>query len=142
MIEGGSTRNTVADSTTITGEFRSTNIEKLDEIQSEITEIVQSIKTKYPEANLNTHLHKQFETYTISEDDPVRRRVNESLNSLALLQIMLNQEELTEMSLNLTILMQSLVWQLQVCTKREFVTIPDLVDTAHLCEALLRKEIV
>ena len=27
-------------------------------------------------------------------------------------------------------------------TKREFVTIPDLVDAAHLCEALLRNEIV
>tara|TARA_B100002052_G_scaffold112360_1_gene103607 strand:+ start:3331 stop:4416 length:1086 start_codon:yes stop_codon:yes gene_type:complete len=145
LIEGGSTRNTVADSTTITGEFRSTNIEKLDEIQSEITEIVQSIKTKYPEANLNTHLHKQFETYTISEDDPVRRRVNESLNSLGLTPNYVESGGGTDGNVFKLNNIDAVVIGMAVTgmhTKREFVTIPDLVDTAHLCEALLRKEIV
>ena len=145
LIEGGSTRNTVAESTTITGEFRSTNIEKLDDIESEITNIVQSIKNKYPDANLATHLHKQFETYTISEDDPVRIRVSEALNSLGITPDYVESGGGTDGNVFKLNNINAVVIGMAVTgmhTKREFVTIPDLVDAAHLCEALLRNEII
>ena len=44
-IEGGSVRNTVPEDTVVRGEFRSRNLETLDEITMQVTEAVKEVLT-------------------------------------------------------------------------------------------------
>ena len=66
------------------GEFRSRNIETLDNIRVQISEALDEVREMFPEANLEDHLHTEFETYTLTDDDPATERVVGALRGLGL----------------------------------------------------------
>ena len=141
LIEGGTVRNAVPESTTIRGEFRSRNIESLDGIRMQVDEVLGQVRKLYPEAEIDSHLHTEFVAYTLSEDEPAVTIVTEALRSLGLEPTMQPSGGGTDGNVfRLNDISAVVVGMADhgMHTVREYVTIPDLVDAAHLCETLLR----
>ena len=142
-IEGGTVRNAVPESTTVRGEFRSTNLENLDELRVQITDAINEVERLFPEATIDNDFHVEFETYTLTDDDPATMRVKETLRGLGLDPIMKSSGGGTDGNVFRLNGISSVVVGMAdhgMHTVREYVTIPELVDAAHLCEALLRVE--
>jgi tripeptide aminopeptidase len=140
-IAGGSTRNTVPENTLITGEFRSTNLEKLDDLRSRIDDVINIVQKKYPEAVFESHLHTSFETYTLEPNDPATKTAKTALERIGLSPIMKPSGGGTDGNVFRNRGISSVVVGMAVHgmhTVREYVNIPDLVDTAHFCESLLQ----
>ncbi len=141
-IEGGTVRNAVPESTTIRGEFRSRNLETLDSIRLQLSEAISSVREAFPEATIEDHLHTEFETYTLTDDDPATRLVTAALRSLGLEPSMRPSGGGTDGNIFRRRGISAVVVGMadhDMHTVRESVTIPDLVDAAHLCETLLRR---
>ena len=140
-IEGGSVRNAVAEHTLVRGEFRSRNLETLDGIRLQLAEALNEVRGMFPEATIQDHLHTEFETYTLSEDDPATQRVTATLRSMGLEPILRPSGGGTDGNVFRQQGISAVVVGMadhNMHTVREYVTIPDLVDAAHLCENLLR----
>ena len=141
-IEGGSVRNTVAETTIIHGEFRSRNIETLDGLRVQVSEALDEVREMFPESELDDHLHTEFETYTLSDDDAATSRVVSALEGLGLEPVFQPSGGGTDGNVFRLRGMSAVVVGMAdhgMHTVREYVVIPELVDTAHLCEALLRQ---
>ncbi len=142
-IEGGTVRNAVPEQATVRGEFRSRNIESLDGIRLQVNEAVEEVKSLYPEASIDCHLHTEFVAYSLSADDPAVARVSEALESLGLTPTMQPSGGGTDGNVFRLHDISAVVVGMAdhgMHTVREYVTIPDLVDAAHLCESLLRTD--
>ena len=140
VIEGGTVRNAVPETALVQGEFRSRDLETLDGIQLQLTEAVDEVRRLFPEAVIDQHLRTEFETYTISEDDPAARRVMAALRGLGLEPALHPSGGGTDGNVFRRHGINSVVVGMadhNMHTVREYVTIPDLVDAARLCEALL-----
>ena len=134
-------RNAVAETTIINGEFRSRNIETLDNIRVQISDALDEVREMFPEAVLDDHLHTEFETYTLTDDDPATERVVGALHGLGLEPTFSPSGGGTDGNVFRLRGMSAVVVGMAdhgMHTVREYVVIPELVDTAHLCEALLR----
>ena len=142
-IEGGTVRNAVPESTTVHGEFRSRNIESLDGIRIQVDETVNEVKEMFPEAEIDCHLHTEFVAYNLEDDDPALDRVKGALKSLGLTPTLQPSGGGTDGNVFRLNEISAVVVGMAdhgMHTVREYVTIPDLVDAAHLCETLLRKD--
>ncbi|MEC9278240.1 MAG: M20/M25/M40 family metallo-hydrolase [Chloroflexota bacterium] len=140
-IEGGTVRNAVPENTTIKGEFRSTSLESLDGLRVQIADVLKEVRDLYPDALVDDHLHTEFQTYTLTDDDPATLRTKNALASIGLDPTMKPSGGGTDGNVFRLNGISSVVVGMAdhgMHTVREFVTIPDLVDAAHLCEALLR----
>lgn len=140
-IEGGTVRNAVAETTIIRGEFRSRNLEMLDDIRVQISEALAEVNAMFPDAKLDDHLHTEFETYTLTDDDPATARVKAALAELGLEPDMRPSGGGTDGNVFRLNGISSVVVGMAdhgMHTVREYVVIPELVDTAHLCETLIR----
>ena len=140
LIEGGSTRNTVPETTTLIGEFRSMNVETLDDLKLQITSAIQKVKAKFPEAVIEEHTHQQFESYTLSNEDKTTKLVQSTLERLGLKPVMEGSGGGTDGNVFRLNGIDAVVVGMadhEMHTVREYVTIPDLVDAAHFCETLL-----
>ena len=140
-IEGGTVRNAVPENTTIKGEFRSTSLESLDGLRVQIADVLKEVRNLYPDALVDDHLHTEFQTYTLTDDDPATLRTKNALASIGLDPTMKPSGGGTDGNVFRLNGISSVVVGMAdhgMHTVREFVTIPDLVDAAHLCEALLR----
>ena len=140
-IEGGQVRNAVPETTTIVGEYRSINTETLDGVSIQLRDVVAQVRRKYPEATIDCEEETQFETYTLTDDDPATKRVKAAIRSLGMEPVMLPSGGGTDGNIFRTRGISSVVVGMAdhgMHTKEEYVTIPDLVDAAHLCETVLR----
>ena len=142
-IEGGSVRNTVPELASVRGEFRSRNIESLDGIRLQVDQALSDVRSMYPEAEIDCHLHTEFVSYTLSDDEPAVHKVKAALESLGLTPTMEPSGGGTDGNVfRLNDISAVVVGMADhgMHTVREYVTIPDLVDAAHLCETLLRTD--
>ena len=127
----------------VRGEFRSRNIETLDGIRMQVDEALTEVRDMYPEATIECHLHTEFTAYTLTDDDPAVNAVKAALESLGMTPTMLPSGGGTDGNVfRLNDISAVVVGMADhgMHTVREYVTIPDLVDAAHLCETLLRAE--
>ena len=142
-IEGGTVRNAVPERTAVHGEFRSRSIESLDSIRLQVDEVVEQVRSMFPDATIDCHLHTEFVAYTLEEDDPATIRVKAALESLGLKPTMQPSGGGTDGNVFRLNEISAVVVGMAdhgMHTVREYVTIPDLVDAAHLCETLLRTD--
>ena len=141
-IEGGSVRNAVPASATVVGEFRSLNIEAIDDIHQQIDGVLDKVRGMFPEAAIDADYVTEFEHYRITDDNPLMVRIQGAIRSLGMEPIMkptgggsdgniFNQNGINAVVVGMA--------DHNMHTVDEYVTIPDLVDAAHLCEAMLRK---
>ena len=142
-IEGGTVRNAVAENATVVGEFRSTSLEALDDIRDRIRRAIADVRGMFPDAVIQDNLHTEFEAFALTDDDPATRRVTEALRSLGMEPTMVPSGGGSDAN----IFRQKGIGAVVVGmadtnphTLSEYVTIPDLVDAAHLCETMLREE--
>ena len=139
-FEGGTVRNAVPENAIVRGEFRSRNLETLDGLRLQISEAVNEVRELYPEADIQQHLHTEFETYTLTDDDPATALVKKALTGLGLTPVMTPSGGGTDGNVFRLNGISAVVVGMadhNMHTVREYVSIPDLVDAAHLCEELL-----
>ena len=142
-IEGGTVRNAVPELTTVHGEFRSRNIESLDGIRLQVDEALDQVRAMFREADIQCHLHTEFVAYNLNDDDPALARVKSALESLGMTPTLQPSGGGTDGNVfRLNDISAVVVGMADhgMHTVREYVTIPDLVDAAHLCETLLRTD--
>ncbi len=140
-FEGGTVRNAVPESAVVRGEFRSRNLETLDGLRLQISEAVKEVRELFPEADIQQHLHTEFETYTLTDDDAATALVKKALADLGLTPVMSPSGGGTDGNVFRLNGISAVVVGMadhNMHTVREYVSIPDLVDAAHLCEELLR----
>ena len=139
-IEGGTVRNAVPEKTLVRGEFRSRNMETLDDVRLQLHEAIEGVRSMFPEAVITSDLHTEFETYTLTDDDPSTQLVKAALMSLGLEPTMRPSGGGTDGNIfrkrGTSAVVVGMADQ-HMHTVREYVSIPDLVDAAHLCEAVL-----
>ncbi len=139
-IEAGSVRNAVPEKAMVRGEFRSINLEALDDIQLQIKEAVDETNRMFPEAEIDYHLETEFLAYTLTDDDPATNRVKAAMRNLGLEPVMAPSGGGSDGNVFRRKGISAAVVGMadhNMHTVREYVTIPDLVDAAHLCETLL-----
>ena len=140
-FEGGTMRNAVPENAVVRGEFRSRNLETLDDLRLQISEAVREVKELFPEADIQQHLHTEFETYTLTDEDAATALVTNALANLGLTPVMSPSGGGTDGNVFRLNGISAVVVGMadhNMHTVREYVSIPDLVDAAHLCEELLR----
>lgn len=140
-IEGGQVRNAVPETASVTGEFRSRNLETLDGVRVQLGEAVDEVRRLYPDATIENHLHTEFESYALDEGDPFTLDVVSALRGLGLEPAFMPSGGGTDGNVFRQRGISSVVVGMAVQgmhTRQEYVTVPDLVDAAHLCETLLR----
>ena len=142
LIEGGSVRNTVPENTRVVGEFRSQNLEDIDNIGLEIEEALSSVRLNHPEAVLESHLHTEFEHYEFGETDATYRRVAEALAEIGLSPSTKASGGGTDGNIFRQRGITSVVVGMAdngMHTVREHVKVPELVDAARFCEVVLAR---
>jgi tripeptide aminopeptidase len=95
----------------------------------------------FPEAVIDDHLETEFEAYSFDESDSTVQRVMKALNNLGMKPTMGTSGGGSDGNIFRQRGIKSVVVGMGdhgMHTVREYVTIPDLVDTAHLCEELVR----
>lgn len=140
-IVGGQVRNAVPETASVTGEFRSHNLETLDEVRMQLTQAVEKVENLYPESIIENHLHTEFESYSLDTDNPFTKEVVSALLSLGLEPEFMSSGGGTDGNVFRQKGIASVVVGMAVQgmhTRQEYVVIPDLVEAAHLCETLLR----
>lgn len=140
-IQGGSTRNTVPERATVTGEFRTMNMETLDNLLLEIRTVLADVRARYPDAAIDSDIRPQFKTFRISEEHRTTRRVVQALGTIGLV---------PDFRLSGGGSDANVFWEhgiaAVVCgmgdynmhTVREYVVIPELVQCVEFCQQLLR----
>lgn len=139
-IDAGNVRNTVPENAVLRGEFRSMNLETLDDVRLQLDQALNKVREEFPDAEIQAHLETNFETYTLNDDDPATNRVKAALTNLGLKPTMKPSGGGTDGNIFRRNGISAVVVGMadhNMHTVREYVSIPDLVDAAHLCESLL-----
>ncbi|MSQ12003.1 MAG: M20/M25/M40 family metallo-hydrolase [Dehalococcoidia bacterium] len=141
-ITGGSVRNAVPEKASILGEFRSRNPKTLDRVRQQVLDTFAEVRGKYPDAQIHEELEVDFPGYSLGADDPLVSRASQVLAGLSL------EAELgptgggTDANVfsgqGIRCVVVGMSTQ-AMHTAREFVHIPDLVNAARFCEALLAR---
>ena len=139
-LRGGTVRNAVPEVASLTGEFRSLNIESLDGIRMQIAKALDEVRHTHPDAVIDDNITPEFEGYTLTDDGPGMQRVKAAMRSLGLEPTTKPSGGGTDGNVFRRKGIDAVVVGMAdhgMHTVREYVTIPDLVDAAHLCEAYL-----
>ena len=140
-IQGGTVRNAVPETAVIRGELRSVNPETADRLQLQVREAVDQVRRTFPDATVADHFRTEFHAYTLTDDDPATRRVTNAMRSLGMQPEMKPSGAGTDGNVFRRRGISAVVVGMadhNMHTVREYVTIPDLVDAARLCEAMVR----
>ena len=139
-ISGGSVRNAVPEEAIFSGEFRSRNTETLDLVRLQVLGALEAARRRYREASIQEELEVEFQMYSLASDDPMVERATRLLSGLRLDPETAPSGGGTDANVfNRHGIRCAVVGMStrEMHTTREHVLIPDLVDTARFCQALL-----
>lgn len=139
-VTGGTVRNAVPEDARFSGEFRSRNPATLEAVRGRVLGVFEAARRQYPEASIREELHVEFEMYSMSPSDPLVARVTEVLNGLGMEAELGPSGGGTDANVLNLHGVRSVVVGIStqgMHTVREFVPVPDLVDAARFCEALV-----
>ena len=137
---GGTVRNAVPEEASFTGEFRSRNTETLDLVRMQVLGTLEATRKRYPEAVIQEEMTVDFERYSLTEDDPLVVRTTRLLALMGLEPELGPSGGGTDANIFNQHGIRCVVVGMStrdMHTTREYVEIPDLVDTARFCHALL-----
>jgi tripeptide aminopeptidase len=140
LIEGGQVRNAVAETVNLQGEFRSMNLETLDSVNMQLLQSINEIRNSHPKAKLVEKITTDFHTYKIGDDSGTLRRIKSGLSALGLNPTMQRSGGGTDGNVYRKLGIDAVVVGMAdhgMHTKQEYVSIPDLMDAAHLVETLI-----
>ena len=139
-ISGGSVRNTVPEEAMFSGEFRSRSTETLDLLRLQITNALDVARKQYKDANIVEDLNVDFHTYTLPNDHEMVQRASQVLGNIDLTPHLGPTGGGTDANVFNRRGIPSVVVGMStnlMHTNREYVDIPDLINTARFCQALL-----
>jgi len=139
-ISGGTVRNAVPESASFTGEFRSRSLETLDLLQLQAKGIFDQVRDKYKEAVIEDGFNIEFHTYTLDPREKTLGLVNRTLESMGLTPRPEPSGGGTDGNVMRRRGIECVVVGMstyEMHTVREYVIIPDLVNTATFCQTLL-----
>lgn len=140
-IDGGSTRNTVPESATLTGEFRTLNIETLDNLLLEIRNVLTDVSAEYPDASIESDVYPKFKTFRIEEEHETTKRVTTALRAIGLepdFQLSGGGSDANVFWANGIPAIVCGMADYNMHTLREYVVISELVQCVEFCQELLR----
>ncbi len=140
-IEGGSTRNTVPESATLTGEFRTLNMETLDNLLLEIQNVLTDMSAEFPEASIESDIYPKFKTFRIEEEHKTTKRVTTALRAIGLepdFQLSGGGSDANVFWANGIPAIVCGMADYNMHTLREYVVIPELVQCVEFCQELLK----
>jgi tripeptide aminopeptidase len=141
-IEGGQVRNAVPEYASLVGEFRTTNAKTLDRIQQQLTGVLAEVRKMYPNAVINDNRTTDFEAYVLTSKDKAVRRIDDAMRTVGLEMTMAPSGGGSDGNIFRQRGIEAVVVGMGAVgmhTLQEYVNIPDMVDTARLCEALVRE---
>ena len=142
IISGGSVRNAVPEEAFFSGEFRSRNAETLELLRLQVEDALTAARQRYTEAKIVGDLNVQFHTYHLPSDHLMVQRATGVLGDMGLRPNLgptgggtdanvFNRHGIPAVVVGMSTNLMH--------TTREYVDIPDLVNTARFCQALLLK---
>lgn len=141
IINGGSVRNAVPETTIVRGEFRSRNAQSLENMQRQFYAALEEARQQQSGAEFAESLHTEFEMYNLTSDEPVLKRIVAGLATIGLEPNL----EPTGGGQDANILRQAGINAVAVGmsshnahTVREYAEISEMLNAARLCEALIK----
>jgi tripeptide aminopeptidase len=140
LIEGGSAVNAVPERVLFKAEIRSRDIQKLEKHTEHFQSVFEEIRKKYPEAKIEVVSHREFDPYVFEKNHPVIQQTTAVLKDMGLTPILEPSGGGTDVNIFHTHGIQAIcvgIADYSAHTKREYILIPELLDTAKFCEKLL-----
>ena len=140
-IQGGTVRNAVPEEASFSGEFRSRNMETFDLLTMQVREALDETRRDYREAVIRDEIEIEFHMYALGPDDAMVRMASKVLEDVGLRAVLEPSGGGTDANVFNRMGIPSVVVGMstnEMHTVREYVSVPDLMDTARFCEALLR----
>lgn len=75
LITGGSARNAVPESVKVSAEIRSRDINKLIKHTNHFTKVIDRAMSRSPDATIDVHIYRQFDSYRFDDAHPVIERI-------------------------------------------------------------------
>ena len=141
-IEGGSVRNAVPANLYIEGEFRTSSIETMDNLNQALAIAVEETQNEFEESKINLKSEILFEKYSLESDNSALKIVIKSLENLGLTPTLKGSGGGTDGNIFLKNSIESVVIGMGVKgmhTINETVSIPDMIDCANLCENIIQQ---
>ncbi|HJN87960.1 MAG: M20/M25/M40 family metallo-hydrolase [Dehalococcoidia bacterium] len=140
MISGGSVRNAVPAEATFGGEFRSRNTETLDLLRMQVTTTLEQARKRYQDAIIHEELEVMFHMYNLNPNDPIVRLVTGVMEEMRLSPNIRPSGGGTDANAMRLKGIDCVVVGMstnEMHTIKEYVVVPDLVDTARFCERVI-----
>jgi tripeptide aminopeptidase len=140
MISGGTARNAVAERCSFRGEFRSRNQARLEEVRRQFALATEAVQRRYPEARIDVQLINLYEGYRVQEGEPLLAYTRDVLKRIGREPVLVESGGGTDANNFAKHGIRALVVGLggeHFHTVRETLSIPNLVDAARFCEAVL-----
>lgn len=141
MISGGNARNSIPERIVLTGEIRSRNIEKLENISSTFEKTFNTVMANYPGAKLELTLKREFDPYSFSGDHKLINLIKSIFKQLSVEPILQDSGGGTDVNIFHTHGIEGVVLGMgvyQMHTTREYAEISQMVEAAAFGESLLK----
>jgi tripeptide aminopeptidase len=141
LIQGGSARNAVPEEARVAAELRSRDKAKLAALRERVEQTVAELRRRNPEATIDLDIHDEYGSYKLGPDDPVVRLASAALRQIGLQPQLLASGGGTDGNIFTVRGIESVVVGLggeHFHTKQETLSIPNMLDAARFCEAVLR----
>ena len=139
-ITGGTVRNAVPSEASITGEFRSMNMESLELLRMQLLNSVNNIRARYADAEITENLEMMFQMYRLDPNEATAQLVMRVMREMSLEPNIQPSGGGTDGNVFRLNGIESVVVGMStnlMHTIDEYVVIPDLVNTARFCEELM-----
>ena len=139
-ITGGTVRNAVPSEASITGEFRSMNVESLELLRMQLLNSIGNIRNRYTEAEITENLEMMFQMYRLDPNEATAQLVTRVMRDMGLEPSIQPSGGGTDGNVFRLNGIESVVVGMStnlMHTIDEYVVIPDLMNTARFCEQLM-----
>ena len=139
-ITGGTVRNAVPSEASITGEFRSMNMESLELLRMQLLAAVNTVRARYTDAEITENLEMMFQMYRLDPNEATAQLVMRVMREMSLEPNVKPSGGGTDGNVFRLNGIESVVVGMatnQMHTIDEYVVIPDLLDTCRFCEELM-----
>jgi tripeptide aminopeptidase len=140
LISGGSVRNAVPADATFGGEWRSRNTETLDSIKMQLLTTLERARERYKDATIEEDLEVMFQMYNLDPEEQIVRMVTRVMRDMDLAPDIRPSGGGTDGNVMRLHGIESVVVGMStnaMHTVDEYVVIPDLVNTARFCQAVI-----
>ena len=139
-ITGGTVRNAVPSEASVSGEFRSMNMESLELLRMQLLAAVNTVRARYNEAEITENLEMMFQMYRLDPNEATAQLVMRVMRDMSLEPNIKPSGGGTDGNVFRLNGIESVVVGMatnQMHTIDEYVVIPDLIDASRFCEELM-----